>query len=130
MKRLLALFLLLVCPLMLFGRKRAEGAQWQDGILKRTSNDRLERSSGHTGIKGKKRVFITYYFIEAGDSLYEAEDVETKDKKLDLPSAGEAHVSFLVSNSDFFLKDAKGKEHKLHLLNKVPVASAQAATPK
>ena len=102
---------------------------WKSGVLKRTSKDHLVKESGQLGKKPPKHgIYISYYYIESENSLYEGDDVALKNNEKGFPVTVEAPVKFFVNGNALYLRDDKGKEHKLRLVNVLPTG-ASAAQP-
>jgi hypothetical protein len=105
-------------------------SDWQSGVVKRISTNHVLKTSGHYGEKPPKHgVFFTYYFIEANNYLFEAEEIQTKPSKTTTLTVDEP-VKFIVNGTEFSVKDKKGKQHKFRLLNSIPESSSQPAAPK
>lgn len=109
---------------------RVPDSAWKTGLLKRVSSDPVAPT---TDIAGKKavrhRYAATYYFIQSGEYLYEGETLHRKSEK-DFSVDVNAPVKFLLSGMDMYLRDNKGKQHKLLLLNTIRTAEAEAEQPK
>ncbi len=130
MKRtLFSLILVLVwVPALMAGK--ISDSTWQSGIVKRISTNHLLKSSGHFGQKPPKHgVFLTYYYVEANNYLYEAEEIQTKPGK-NPTFAVDQPVKFVINGTEFLVKDEKGKQHRFRLLNSIPEGVSQAAGPK
>jgi hypothetical protein len=104
-------------------------AAWKTGVLQRVSADPVAPAS----VRGKKAMRhgyeMTYYFIQSGDYLYEGEILRKKKDK-DFPVTVNAPVKFLLKDADLYLRDSKGKEHKLLLLNAIRSVDAGKEQPK
>src|SRR5215469_15443026 len=98
---------------------------WKSGVLRRTTKDHLVKESGQLGKKPPKHgIYISYYYIEAENSLYEGDDVALKNNEKGFPITVDAPVKFFVDGNDLYLRDDKGKEHKLRLVNVLPTGSS------
>lgn len=125
----LALILQVACIPSTMGSKVSD-SDWQSGVVKRISTNHVLKTSGHYGEKPPKHgVFFTYYFIEANNYLFEAEEIQTKPSKTTTLTVDEP-VKFIVNGTEFSVKDKKGKQHKFRLLNSIPESSSQPAAPK
>lgn len=94
---------------------------WKSGVLKRMTKDHLVKESGQLGKKPPKHgIYISYYYIESESSLYEGDDVALKNNEKGFPVTVDAPVKFFVNGSDMYIRDDKGKEHKLRLVNVLP----------
>jgi len=101
---------------------------WKSGVLKRTTKDHLVKESGQLGKKPPKHgIYISYYYIESENSLYEGDDVSLKNNEKGFPITVDAPVKFFVNANDLYIRDDKGKEHKLRLVNVLPTG---ASTPQ
>lgn len=100
---------------------------WKSGILKRVSKEHIGRQSGELGKKPPRHgVYISYYFIQADKSLYEGDDVKLKNNEKGFPISVNGPVKFFLDANDLYLKDDKGKAHKLRLVNVLPTDAAAA----
>lgn len=94
---------------------------WKSGVLRRTSKEHLVKESGQLGKKPPKHgIYISYYYIESENSLYEGDDVALKNNEKGFPVTVDAPVKFFVNGNDLYIRDDKGKEHKLRLVNVLP----------
>jgi endonuclease YncB( thermonuclease family) len=117
----------LCLPALTFGKM--SDSDWQSGVVKRISTNHVSKSSGHFGQKPPKHgVFLTYYFVQTNDHLYEAEEIQTKPTKA-ATLAVDQHVKFVINGTTFVVKDQKGKQHKFRLLNSIQEPVSQAAAP-
>lgn len=108
---------------------RIPDSAWKTGVLKRVSTDHLAQESGQLGKRPPKHGFyISYYFIEADNHLYEGDDVRLKREEKGFPVTIEQPVKFAISGSDLYIQDSSGKQHKLRLVNSIATASAPSQT--
>jgi hypothetical protein len=108
---------------------KTSDSEWQSGVVKRISTNHVAKSSGHLGQKPPKHgVFLTYYFVQTNDHLYEAQEIQTKPAKA-ATLAVDQEVKFIIDGTNFIVKDQKGKRHKFHLLNSISEPPSQAAAP-
>lgn len=120
------LFIVLLSTFAFAGR--VPDSAWKTGLLKRVDTDAVEPTTDHAGKKALRHGYaITYYFIQSGDYLYEGETLHHKKEK-GFPVSVNAPVKFLLAGMDLYLRDNKGKPHKLLLLNTIRTADAPAAT--
>lgn len=109
---------------------------WKSGVLKRITKEHLTRESSQLGKKPPKHgVYISYYFIEADNSLYEGDDVKLKENEKGFPISANEPVKFFISGPDMYVQDDRGKKHRLRLVNVLPTETKQprqssANTPK
>lgn len=102
-------------------------SEWKDGVLKRVSQEHIGRQSAELGKKPPKHgVYISYYFIEADKSLYEGDDVKLKRSEKGFPISVNAPVKFFLEANDLYIRDDKGKSHKLRLVNVLPTGTTAA----
>ena len=114
MKPLLSILLLSVFA---FAGRAPESA-WKAGVLKRVSTDAVSPTTDLAGKKARHGYAVTYYFIQSGDYLYEGETLHRKKEK-GFSVEVNASVKFLLTDTDLYLRDTKGKPHKLLLLNAI-----------
>lgn len=120
-----ALLSILLLSVSAFAGRFPESA-WKTGVLKRVSTDPVAPASDRAGKKAFRHGYaVTYYFIESGDYLYEGETLHRKNHK-DFSVDVNAPVKFLLTDSDLYLRDNKGKQHKLLLLNTIRTAAPPA----
>ena len=129
MKRILIAVLILTA---FAAEAKKSNSDWKDGVLKRVTKDHLTGESGQLGKKPPKHgVYISYYFVEADNQLYEGDDVRLKNNEKGFPVSVNGPVKFYVSGTDMYLRDDKGKQHKLRLVNVLPTnASPTQAAAK
>jgi hypothetical protein len=112
-----------------FMAAKTSDSDWQSGVVKRISTNHVSKSSGHFGQKPPKHgVFLTYYFVQTSDHLYEAEEIQTKPNKA-VTLAVDEQVKFVIEGTTFVVKDQKGKKHKFRLLNSIQEPVSQATAP-
>jgi hypothetical protein len=100
---------------------RIPSSAWKSGILKRVTKEHLTGESGQLGKKPPKHgIYISYYFVESENHLYEGDDVKLKHNEKGFPVAVDGPVQFFVNGTDMFLRDQKGKQHRLRLVNVLP----------
>lgn len=118
MKRI---FISLLVLASVVSEAKIANSAWKSGVLKRVSQEHIARQSAELGKKPPKHgVYICYYFIEAGKSLYEGDDVKLKKSEKGFPISVNAPVKFFLNANDLYIQDDKGKPHKLHLVNVLP----------
>ena len=100
---------------------KTSGSVWKSGVLKRITKEHLTRESNQLGKKPPKHgVYISYYFIEADNSLYEGDDVKLKENEKGFPISVNEGVKFFISGPDMYVQDDRGKKHRLRLVNVLP----------
>ena len=108
---------------------RIHGSDWKDGVLMRVTKDHIARESLQLGKKSPKHgVYISYYYIESENFLYEGDDVELKNHEKGFPVSVNGPIKFYLAGSDMYIRDDRGKQHKLRLVNVLPI-QASAAQP-
>lgn len=123
MKPLFVASLILVLA-SISAQAKIPSSAWKTGVLKRTTRDHLVKESGQLGKKPPKHgIYISYYYIEAENSLYEGDDVTLKNNEKGFPVSVDAPVKFFVNGNDMYIRDDKGKEHKLRLVNVLPTGA-------
>ena len=117
---------------LISAQAKIPSSAWKTGVLKRATKDHLVKESGQLGKKPPKHgIYISYYYIESENSLYEGDDVRLKNNEKGFPVTVDAPVKFFVNGNDMYVRDDKGKEHKLRLVNVLPAeanARQQSAT--
>lgn len=104
---------------------KIHSSDWKSGVLKRITKEHLTEESGQLGKKPPKHgVFISYYFVEADNSLYEGDDVTLKQNEKGFPVSLNSPVQFVVTGNLMYLRDEKGKSHRLRLVNILPAGAA------
>ena len=126
------IFLVILASLM--AQAKTRNSTWRDGVLKRVTKDHLTGESNQLGKKPPKHgLFLTYYFVEADNNLYEGDDVTLKQNEKGFPVSLNSQVKFLVAGNEMYLRDDRGKSHKLRLVNVIPTEAVNAqpapATP-
>jgi hypothetical protein len=133
MKRV-SLILLTLILASVASEARIRNSDWKSGVLKRVAKEHLTQESGQLGKKPPKHgVFISYYFVEADNSLYEGDDVTLKKNEKGFPVSVNSPIQFFVAGTQMYLRDDKGKTHRLRLVNVLPAgaaASPQASSTK
>jgi hypothetical protein len=111
---------------------KISNSDWKSGVLKRVAKDHLTGESGQLGKKPPKHgVYINYYFVESENYLYEGDDVKLKASEKGFPVSVNSQVKFFLNGNDMYIKDDRGKQHKLRLVNVLPTnatAKQQVAT--
>lgn len=123
MKRIFIASLLFIL-VAISAQAKIPSSAWKTGVLKRTTKDHLVKESGQLGKKPPKHgVYISYYYIESENSLYEGDDVKLKNNEKGFPISVDAPVKFFIDGNDMYIRDDKGKQHKLRLVNVLPTAA-------
>jgi hypothetical protein len=124
MKRV-ALFVLILILASVASQAKIHSSDWKSGVLKRVAKEHLTQQSGQLGKKPPKHgVFISYYFVEADNSLYEGDDVTLKKNEKGFPVSVNSPVQFFVAGTQMYLRDNRGKSHRLRLVNVLPAGAA------
>lgn len=119
------LFILILAAMS--AQAKIPSSAWKTGVLKRTTKDHLVKESGQLGKKPPKHgVYISYYYIESENSLYEGDDVKLKNNEKGFPISVDAPVKFFIDGNDMYIRDDKGKQHKLRLVNVLPTVANAA----
>ena len=114
-------FIFLLVLASVSAEAKISNSAWKGGVLKRVTKEHIARQSGELGKKPPKHgVYISYYFIEADNSLYEGDDVKLKNNEKGFPVSVDAPVKFFLAGSDMYVQDDRGKAHKLRLVNVLP----------
>ena len=114
-------FISLVILAALSAQAKISNSDWKTGTLKRVSKDHLTGESGQFGKKPPKHgVYVNYYFVESENYLYEGDDVKLKQSEKGFPVSVNSEVKFFLDGNDMYLKDDRGKKHKLRLVNVLP----------
>ena len=125
--------LIVLCGLAAISAEaKIPNSAWKGGVLKRVTKEHIVRQSGELGKKPPKHgVYISYYFIEADNSLYEGDDIKLKNSEKGFPVSVDAPVKFFLTGNDIYVQDDTGKAHKLRLVNVLPTEIHQpdAASP-
>ncbi|MBV9073281.1 MAG: hypothetical protein JOZ10_06590 [Acidobacteria bacterium] len=125
MMKTIPLVLLLAAAIAVNAKTPSSG--WKQGTLKRVTKEHLTGESGQLGKKPPKHgLYISYYFVEEGNQLYEGDDVQLKQNEKGFPVSVNDPVQFLISGSDMYLRDQKGKRHRLRLVNVLPTNAGSA----
>lgn len=115
MKKILVLLLVFAS---ICAQAKISNSDWKSGVLKRVSKDHLTGESGQLGKKPPRHgVYINYYFVESENFLYEGDDVKLKQSEKGFPVSVNSQVKFFLNGNDMYLKDDRGKQHKLRLVN-------------
>ena len=123
MKRVFLAFL--IAMTCVASQAKIHNSDWKSGVLKRITREHLTQESGQLGKKPPKHgVFLTYYFVEAENSLYEGDDVTLKRNEKGFPVSVNSPVQFFVTGTEMYLRDEKGKSHRLRLVNVLPAGTA------
>ena len=121
-------FILLLVLASICAEAKVPSSAWKGGVLKRVTKEHIAKQSGELGKKPPRHgVYISYYFIEADNSLYEGDDVKLKNNEKGFPVSVDAPVKFFLSGSDMYVQDDRGKAHKLRLVN---VLTTQTSAPQ
>jgi hypothetical protein len=121
-------FIFLLVLASMSAEAKIPSSAWKGGVLKRVTKEHIGRQSGELGKKPPKHgLYISYYFIEADNSLYEGDDVKLKENEKGFPVSVDAPVKFFLDGKDMYVQDDRGKAHKLRLVN---VLSTGASAPQ
>ena len=124
-----SLFVFILILACVAAQAKIHNSDWKSGVLKRIAKEHLTGESGQLGKRPPKHgVFLTYYFVESEGSLYEGDDVTLKKNERGFPVSVNSSVQFLVTGAEMYLRDDKGKSHRLRLVNVLP-AGTPAASP-
>ena len=99
----------------------AKDLTWQTGTLQQITSDSSSHMVG-TMFNGRavlkdRPVTTTHYLIRGQQYIYQVDrGTNSGEKSLELTVNGE--VSFAVDGSNFYIRDEKGKQHKLQLITK------------
>jgi endonuclease YncB( thermonuclease family) len=103
------------------GTLNAKNLAWQTGTLEQITSDERTNTVG-TMFNGRavlkqRSVTTTHYLIRGAQYIYQADrGTNTGEKSLEVTIHGP--VEFAVDGSTLYLRDEKGKEHKLALISK------------
>jgi hypothetical protein len=92
---------------------------WQDGVLLDSDTKTGTRVVGSAGSINTLRNDLTYDQLDTGKMIYVVARTlrRRSDNALDVTING--HVQFAIEGSTCYLKDDKGKEHKLSVEKKI-----------